>query len=74
MQVIIYSKPACVQCTATKRSMEAKGIEFTELDVTKDQNAYDAVVALGYRQMPVVTAGEVHWSGFDPDRISDLVA
>ena len=29
-------------------------------------------MALGYLQAPVVVAGNVHWSGFRPDRIKAL--
>jgi glutaredoxin-like protein NrdH len=27
---------------------------------------------LGYRQVPVVVAGDTHWAGFRPDMISTL--
>jgi len=29
-------------------------------------------VALGHRQLPVVVAGDEHWSGFRPDRLGHL--
>jgi glutaredoxin-like protein NrdH len=34
--------------------------------------AYDLVTGLGYRQVPVVVAGETHWAGFRPDMINGL--
>lgn len=73
MTVTVYSKPACVQCNATYRALESNGIEYEVVDLTKDAEAFAMVQELGYMQAPVVIAGDRHWSGFMPDRISDLV-
>ncbi|MBO6865564.1 MAG: glutaredoxin-like protein NrdH [Thalassococcus sp.] len=72
MTITVYSKPACVQCTATTRALEAKGIEFDVVDLTEDNDAMERVTDLGYRQAPVVIAGDAHWSGFRPDLIGSL--
>lgn len=72
MGIHIYSKPACVQCTATYRAMDKQGIEYTVIDITAEAEAQKQVEALGYRQLPVVVAGDDHWSGFRPDRIQAL--
>ena len=71
--VVIYSKPACVQCTATVQEMDRKGIDYKYVDLTEDDSAMETVTNLGYRQVPVVVAGEDHWSGFRPDKIGALV-
>ncbi|MBY5973413.1 Glutaredoxin-like protein NrdH [Pseudooceanicola marinus] len=73
MTVTVYSKPACVQCTATTRALEAKGIDYALVDLTEDAEAMTRVTELGYRQAPVVIAGDDHWSGFRPDLIGRLV-
>ncbi|MDT0684403.1 glutaredoxin-like protein NrdH [Roseicyclus sp. F158] len=72
MTITVYSKPACVQCTATTRSLDAKGITYEVVDLTLDDSALARVTELGYRQAPVVVAGEEHWSGFRPDMIGRL--
>lgn len=74
MTVTVYSKPACVQCTATTRALDGKGIAYAVIDLTQDAAAMDRVTALGYRQAPVVIAGDDHWSGFRPDMISRLAS
>ena len=71
--IIVYSKPACVQCTATVREMDRKGIEYTYVDLTEDDTAMEKVRDLGYMQAPVVVAGDDHWAGFRPDKIGALV-
>ncbi len=72
MTVTVYSKPACVQCNATTRALERQGITYTLVDISEDAEAYDLVTGLGYRQVPVVIAGEQHWAGFRPDLIGGL--
>ncbi|MFP3385145.1 MULTISPECIES: glutaredoxin-like protein NrdH [Tritonibacter] len=72
MSITVYSKPACVQCTATTRALEAKGISFDVIDLTEDAAAMEMVQGLGYRQAPVVVAGQEHWAGFRPDLIGRL--
>lgn len=72
MVVTVYSKPSCVQCTATYRALDQKGVNYEIVDLSQDQNAFDTVRNLGYMQVPVVVAGEDHWAGFQPDRISSL--
>lgn len=74
MTVTVYTKPSCVQCTATYRALNAKGIEFEIFDVSIDDKALQTVKDLGYLQAPVVIADEEHWSGFRPDKIDELAA
>ena len=78
MDVTIYSKPACVQCTATYRSFDRIGVDYEIVDVTQDEEALEWVSQLGYLQAPVVVVlykdnSQEHWSGFQPDKIKDLV-
>jgi glutaredoxin-like protein NrdH len=72
MTITVYSKPACVQCTATTRALDRKGIAYTVIDISTDAEAFNHVQSLGYRQVPVVVAGEQHWAGFRPDIIGAL--
>ncbi len=73
MTIRVYSKPACVQCDATKRTLEKSGLAYEVVDITQDDTAREHVLSLGYLQAPVVVAGEEHWSGYRPDRIRALV-
>lgn len=74
MTITVYTKPSCVQCTATYRALDNKGIEYEVLDVSADESALETVKALGYLQAPVVITDEGHWSGFRPDKIEELAA
>ena len=72
MTISVYSKPSCVQCTATYRALDKQGIEYEVFDVSVDEKALEAVKELGYLQAPVVIADGDHWSGFRPDKINEL--
>jgi glutaredoxin-like protein NrdH len=74
MTITVYSKPACVQCDATKRALKGSGLAFEVVDITQDDGAREHVLSLGYLQAPVVVAGDEHWSGYRPDRIKALAA
>lgn len=72
MSVTVYSKPACVQCTATYRALDQRGIAYNVVDLTQDQQAFDMVRGLGYQQVPVIVTENDHWAGFRPDKINTL--
>ena len=72
MAVTVYTKPSCVQCTATYRALDNKGIQYEVLDVSADEAALEHVKSLGYMQAPVVVTDDDHWSGFRPDKIDAL--
>ena len=74
MSITLYTKPACVQCTATKKALDRAGLSYRTVDISMDPDALDYVKALGYLQAPVVEVDGEHWSGFRPDRIQNLSA
>ena len=74
MPITVYTKPACMQCNATKRALDKAGVAYDVIDITEDNEARDYVMSLGYLQAPVVTAGSEHWSGYRPDRINEVAA
>jgi len=74
MPITVYSKPSCVQCTATYRALDSKGVAYEIVDISQDESALEHVRSLGYAQVPVVVAGDKNWAGFRPDMISQLAA
>jgi len=71
---VVYTLPSCVQCDSTKRLMKRENIEFTEVDLSQDEEALALVRSLGYQAAPVVIAGDKHWSGFKLDQIMGLAS
>ena len=74
MATTVYTKPSCGQCTATYRALDSQGIEYDVIDLSEDPTALEAVKELGYLQAPVVVTDDEHWSGFRPDKISQLAS
>ena len=71
-KIIVFSKPSCVQCTATYRALDKHNLQYQIVDISEDEAARAEVTALGYQQAPVVYADGDHWAGFRPDRIKDV--
>jgi len=72
MATTVYTKPSCLQCNATYRALDSKGIEYDIVDLSEDPTALETVKGLGYLQAPVVVTDDEHWSGFRPDKIAAL--
>lgn len=71
-RVTVFAKDSCVQCVATCRALDSKGISFDVVYVSEDPAALETVKLLGYSQAPVVVTDTDHWSGFRPDKIALL--
>lgn len=72
MNVTVYTKPSCVQCTATFRALDKEGIEYETVDLLENGDALITIKSLGYLQAPVVVTDLEHWSGFRPDKIAAI--
>lgn len=71
MSVIVYTQPACVQCTSTKRHLEKRGIAYEELPM--DDDVLAQAKAAGITAAPVVLVeGRAVWGGYRPDAIDRL--
>lgn len=70
--VTVYSRPKCVQCDATYRMLDSKGVEYRVIDMSESPEALDKVKAMGFLQAPVIVTDSDSWSGFRPDKISGL--
>lgn len=76
MKIVLYTKPGCGPCMATRHALESRGVPFETVNVMDDDAALDAIKALGYLTVPVVLVQDghaaEHWGGFQLDRIADL--
>lgn len=72
MHITIYTRSNCVQCHATKRAIESRGLEFELINLDTQPETIETLRAQGFRQLPVVIADGLSWSGFRPDMINRL--
>jgi glutaredoxin-like protein NrdH len=54
--------------------MDKLKIEYTTVDISVDAEAFDLVISKGFKSAPVVITDNDSWSGFNPDKISELAA
>lgn len=72
--VTVYTKPACAQCRMTTKWLDKNHIYYKLVDVTKNPEALEHILGLGYMAAPVVQVDEdIHWSGFRPDCLNEYV-
>lgn len=72
--VIIYSTPTCVYCELAKTFFKEKGIEYTDYDVSTDnEKRQEMVEKSGQMGVPVIFIGEEMIIGFDKDKVEEIV-
>lgn len=72
--VTIYTTPTCSFCHMTKAFFKEKGVEFKEVDLTKDQESMKHVVdATGQMGVPVTQIDDEYVIGFDKHTLSRLL-
>ncbi len=56
LTTLIYTKPGCPYCAAAKQDLEARGIEYDEIDVYTSPGAREQLTELtgGMEVVPVV--------------------
>lgn len=70
----IFSQPGCVQCTAVKRKLKEKGVEFQEVDASKVPEALTLLTEdWGYQRVPVTYYRGEHFGGYDPYKVDSLI-
>jgi glutaredoxin-like protein NrdH len=73
--ITVYSKSSCVQCTATYRALDGKGVTYTVVDLEHEPvETVEQFKARGLMQAPIVITDTDEWAGFRPDKIAALAA
>lgn len=76
-EVTVYSKPSCVQCTATKRFLDDHDIPFIDGDAVENVEHIRAL--LPFVQAPIVKVVDTKlgtatfWYGHNPDHLNKLL-
>jgi glutaredoxin-like YruB-family protein len=73
-KVKIYTTPVCPFCNLAKQYLKEKGIEFEEIDVSKDEKAaMEMIEKSGQMGVPVIEIDGKIVIGFDKERIDELL-
>jgi glutaredoxin-like YruB-family protein len=73
-KVKIYTTPFCPFCKLAKEYLKEKGIEFEEIDVSKDEEAAKEMIQKsGQMGVPVIEIDGKIVVGFDKEKIDQLL-
>jgi glutaredoxin-like YruB-family protein len=73
-KVKIYTAPGCPFCVLAKEYLKEKGVEFEEIDVSKDEKGIQEVIEkTGQMGVPVLEINGEIVIGFDKERIDQLL-
>ena len=62
---IIYTKGYCPYCKGAKQLLDARGIDYTEIDVMADASKLDEMISRSQRRtVPQIFFGEQHIGGY----------
>lgn len=65
--VEIYTTPICPYCHAAKRLLDRKGVNYREIDISRDLSLRQAMTSRtgGRRTVPQIFVGATHVGGSD---------
>ena len=76
MEVVVYTRSGCVQCSATTALMDRLGIDYELIDISNAPRIVTFLQGEGHKSLPVVFVdheeGTDSWCGFRPDLIKKL--
>jgi glutaredoxin-like YruB-family protein len=73
-KVKIYTAPGCPFCVLAKEYLKEKGVEFEEIDVSKDEKGIQEIIEkTGQMGVPVIEINGEIVIGFDKERINQLL-
>ena len=65
-EITIYSGHRCAYCSAAKKMLDSKGIEYNEINIHEDPTKAEEMVERTKRQtVPQIFIGDTHIGGFD---------
>lgn len=74
--VTVYSRPGCVQCDATKRTLDRKGIVHVDLELEDHPDVLKEAIDAGHLNAPIVTVERGNerrmWGGFRHALLEEL--
>ena len=72
-KITVFGKKGCMQCKMTSSIFTDNDIDFDYIDIEDVPEARDYISELGFQGLPVVICGGASWSGFQPEKINDVV-
>ena len=72
-KITLFSKNNCMQRKMTKKFLEKEGADFEEINIDEQPEKIDYVKSLGFTAAPVIEAGDIVFSGFQPTKLKEIL-
>lgn len=72
-KITVFTKNNCMPCKMTKKFLTENGVDFEEINIEEQPDKVDYVKSLGFSAAPVIQAGDVVFSGFQPAKLKELL-
>lgn len=72
-KITVFTKNNCMPCKMTKKFLTENGVDFEEINIEEQPDKVDYVKSLGFSAAPVIEAGDVVFSGFQPAKLKELL-
>ena len=72
-KIEIFSRDKCKQCIELKKYLKEKNIDYTEYNISGNDENRKTLIKLGYMSVPVLLIDGNHVLGFDKTRIDSLL-
>lgn len=60
-------------CKMTKKFLTENGVDFEEINIEEHPEKIEYVKSLGFSSAPVIEAGDIVFSGFQPSKLKELI-
>lgn len=72
-KVVVFGKENCMQCKMTKGLLEKKGVDFTYIDVDKNESGLNELKTAGLSSVPVTKNRDGSYIiGFNVNQLREL--
>ena len=72
-KITTFSKNNCMQCKMTKKLLDKEGADYQEINIDERPEMIDYVKDLGFSAAPVIKAGDIIFSGFQPAKLKEII-
>lgn len=72
-KITVYTKNNCMPCRMTKKFLTENGVDFEEINIEEQPEKIDYIKGLGFSAAPVIEAGDVVFSGFQPGKLKEII-
>lgn len=69
MENIIYTKTDCLQCVASKVTMDDNGTKYREVSLEENPSELARLKAKGYLAAPIIETPTDTWTGFNYEKL-----